>query len=71
MTVDELKAMNCEVITPAVAAAVLRCDPHYIRVAARTNPGLLGFPTVLIGSRVKIPRLALIRFLEGEERANT
>lgn len=67
MTVNELKTMDCATITPDTAAKVLRCDPHYIRVAARKEPCLLGFPTVIIGNRVKIPRMAFIRFLEGGE----
>ena len=64
LTLDDLRGMEQETITPAVAAKVLRCDPNWIRVAARQ--GSLDFPTVLLGHRVKIPRLAFIRFMEGE-----
>lgn len=60
--------MSCDTITPAVAAKVLCCDPNYIRVAARQAPELLGFPISRIGNRVKIPREAFIRFMEGETR---
>lgn len=67
MTLDELKAMDCETITPAVAAQVLGMNPHYIRVAARQRPDLLGFPVVVYNSRTKIPRRAFIKFLEGGE----
>lgn len=65
MTLDDLKAMEREVITPAIAARVLGCDPHWIRVAAHQDRKLLGFPVVILGSRVKIPRQAFIRYMEG------
>lgn len=67
MTLSEIKALNVDVITPAQAAGPLNCDPQYIRVAARQRPELLGFPVTLIRSRVKIPRLAFIRYMEGEK----
>lgn len=64
MTLDDLKRMDDAFITPKVAAKVLRCDPHLIRVQARNHPEQLGFKFSIIGNRVKIPRLAFIRFLE-------
>lgn len=65
MTLEEIKALKKDVITPAQAAGALNCDPQYIRVAARQRPELLGFPVTLIGSRIKIPRLAFIQHMEG------
>lgn len=67
MTLKELKSLKKNVITPAEAAQIIGCDPHYIRVQARTHPELLGFPVVVIGTRTKIPRLAFIQFMEGEK----
>lgn len=57
--------MDCAVITPQVASQVLHCNPQFIRVVAHREPERLGFPTIVMGSRVKIPRLAFIRFLEA------
>lgn len=65
MTLDDIRAMDKEVITPAIAAQVLGCDPHWIRVAARDHREWLGFPVIRINSRTKIPRLAFIRYMEG------
>ena len=62
MTLDDIRRMDRAVITPAIAAQVLSCDPAYIRVAA---PEQLGFPVVRIGSRTKIPREAFVRYMEG------
>lgn len=64
MTLEDIKNMYQETISPAVAAQVLNMDPHYIRVAARTRPELLGFPTIVYNSRTKIPRRAFIRYME-------
>lgn len=64
-TLNDVKNMDRDFITPAVAAQVLGCDPNYIRVAARDCPKVLGFPISRIGNRTKIPRLAFIRFMEG------
>lgn len=65
MTLEELKKLDKDVITPAVAAQVLQCDPHWIRVAAHQDKSLLGFPVIILNSRVKIPRLAFIKYMEG------
>ena len=65
MTLEELKKLDKDVITPAVAAQVLQCDPHWIRVAAHQDKSLLGFPVIILNSRVKIPRFAFIKYMEG------
>lgn len=65
-TLDDIRDLNQDVITPAQAAPVLGADPQHIRLAARKEPGLLGFPVIVIGSRVKIPRLPFIAFITGQ-----
>lgn len=66
MTLEDVKAMDTDIITPAIAAQVLQCDPHWIRLAARQHPEWLGFPVVIISSRTKIPRIPFIKFMEGK-----
>lgn len=65
MTLDDLKKMERETITPAIAAEVLGMDPRWIRLTARAHPEWLGFPVVVYQSRTKIPRKAFIRYCEG------
>lgn len=65
LTLDQIKALDRDFLLPAEAAGPLACDPQYIRAAARQNPALLGFPVIVIGNRVKIPRKPFINFLEG------
>ena len=66
MTLDEIKACDKPTLTPAEVAEVLGCDPQDIRVQARMAPERLGFNVAVIGTRVKVPRLAFIRWMEGE-----
>ena len=66
MTINEIKLSTKEILTPADIAEVLGCDPQSIRVRARQRPELLGFPVIVLGSRVKIPRRPFLRYL-GEE----
>lgn len=65
MTLDVLRSIDREFLTPAEVGAVLGCDPQSIRVQAATEPWRLGYPVTRVGSRTKIPRLAFIKFMEG------
>lgn len=62
---DAIRTIEKPTITPALAAQVIGCDPHYIRIAARQKPEQLGFPVIVVGTRTKIPRIPFIRFVEG------
>ena len=68
MTLEELKELDINMLTPAQAAEVLGVSAQSIRVCARQRPDLLGFPVMVYGSRVKVPRLPLIDFLEGKDK---
>lgn len=70
MTLKDVVNMDKAYLTPAEAAEILECDPHAIRVAAKTAPEQLRFPTVLIGNRVKIPRLPFVEFMTELRREN-
>lgn len=61
MTIEEIRALDKEFLTPVEAAGVLGCDPHMIRVAARDNPKVLGFPVIRVGTRTKIPRIPFLK----------
>ena len=63
---DAIKAIEKPTITPVLAAQVIGCDPHFIRVAARQKPEMLGFPVIVVGTRTKIPRIPFIRYIEGQ-----
>lgn len=63
MTIKEMLESTEAVLRPVDIAPVLRCDPQYIRITARERPEALGFPTVVIGTRTKIPRVPFLRYL--------
>ena len=66
MTLEEIKNSDKTVLTANDVAQVLRCDPQCIRIMARENPALLGFPVTVVGRRTKIPRLPFLRYMGVE-----
>ena len=69
MTLDEIRNSTKEVLTPADIADVLKADPQDIRLQAHRCPEKLGFNVAVIGTRVKIPRPAFIRWMEGQNES--
>ena len=62
-TLADLTASSKEFFTPGDIEGVLGCDQQTIRMQARERPELLHFPTICMGSRVKIPRIPFLRFM--------
>lgn len=71
MTLDDLKRVDRDWLLASEVAPILGTDPHSIRVAARVAPNRLGFPVCVLGSRIKIPRLPFIQFMEGKAGCQT
>lgn len=70
MTVDQLLKSNQATVTAADVAPIIGSDPHWIRWMAKYKPKDLGFPTIVVRSRVKIPRIPFLRAIgvvKGEE----
>lgn len=67
MTIDEIKNSKKDMLTAADVAGVVGCDPYNIVLQARqdvsTHCNSLGFPVIVIGNRVKIPRRAFLEFI--------
>ena len=70
MTLTDLEKMEVEVLTPTQVAKVLGCAPYSINVMAKQDKSLLGFPVMMVGNRVKIPRQAFIRWMRGGAGGN-
>lgn len=66
-TLDDVRKMDRDTITPAIAGSVLGVDPYTINIAVRDSPELVPFPFFKSGRNVKIPREGFIRFMEGGE----
>jgi len=67
MTIEDLRKVPKGTLTVAQAAEYLGCSAQQLRVCARERPELLGFPTIIVNSRVLIPKEAFIRFVENPQ----
>lgn len=63
MTFNQILESEKDFLVPREVAEVLGCAPYSINVQAKEDPGKLGFPVVMLGTRVLIPRLAFIRWV--------
>ena len=64
LTLPELVAKtDREFYNIAEVCGVLHADPQTLRLTARQRPELLGFPVIITGNRVKIPRLPFLRYM--------
>ena len=68
MTIEDIKNIPKEVLTPCDVAPLLGCDPNVIRYQAKQDIKQLGFPAAKIGSRIKIPKEAFIKWFIGETK---
>ena len=66
MSLDDLKRLDREFLTPAQVAEILNCSAHGVRIWARQRPEQLGFPVCVIGRRVRIPRLGFLNWINGK-----
>jgi hypothetical protein len=66
MTVDELRVSNKEMLTAEDVCKIVGCDKYSIVLQAKNDPSRLGFPVVVVGTRVRIPRRAFLKFIGVE-----
>lgn len=65
LSIEYFRSLSRMFLLPEEVAPILECTPQSIRVAARQRPELLGFPTIIIGNRVKIPRIPFLNLMTG------
>jgi len=63
-SIEELRSYPKETITPEIAADILGCNPQSIRSQAKEDANALGFPIIVMGSCIMIPRRGFIYFME-------
>lgn len=73
LTILDLEAMTQETISPCVVSEIIGCNPQFLRIQARQAPQELGFPVIVMGTRVRIPRRAFLAFMRGglQNKRNT
>ena len=65
-TLAEIEALPGEILTCQQIAPILGANPATIHLQATDRPEMLGFPVIVMGSRVKIPKTAFLRYMRGE-----
>lgn len=68
LTLEQIEALPQEVLTCAQVAPVLGANPATIHGQATDRPELLGFPVIVAGRRVKIPKRPFLRFMREGNR---
>ena len=66
-TLEEIEACPKAMLTPTDVAGYLGCEAYSINRAAKDAPGLMGFPIIVMGTRVRIPKEGFVRFCRGLE----
>ena len=66
LTLNDLIESEKDFFTVNDVCGVLGSDPQTIRVCARQRPELLGFRIIVMGNRVKIPRIQFLRYMGVE-----
>lgn len=67
MTLSDIEAIPSEVLTCSQVAPLLKANPATIHGMATDRPDLLGFPVIVMGRRVKIPKAAFLLYMrEGK-----
>lgn len=64
-TLEDIEDLDSEMLTAQQIAPILCANPETIRLQARERPELLGFPVIVMGNRVKIPRQPFLSFMRG------
>lgn len=65
LTIEDLEALPCEVLTCQQIAPILGADPGTIHQQAIEAPYMLGFPVIVMKSRVKVPKRAFCAFMRN------
>jgi len=64
MRLSDIESMEKDVLLPAEIAPLLEIDPQDLRDQAQHDQMKLGFPVIVTGTRVRIPRLGFIHYMK-------
>lgn len=63
MTLQEIRDSDKNILLIKDIAGILEADPQNIRDQAQRDPLKLGFPVIIVGQRVKIPRQGFLNYM--------
>lgn len=52
-------------LTPSDVAPILGCEPYAINIQAHEDPSKLGFPVIITGRRIRIPKGPFLAYIGG------
>lgn len=65
VTLADIEAIPKDMLIATDIAPYLGVDAQYLRLQAKNDASKLGFPAIVIGTRVKFPKQAFIDFVKG------
>ena len=71
MKIADLEKLDQDFLTAAQIAPVLGIDPQDLRGQAQADASKLGFPVIVTGCRVRIPREGFINFCKFGKQEQT
>ena len=66
MTLEEIEALDKDILVPTDNAGYLGCSSYSINVATRDGKNPFPFPVIRMGTRVRIPKLPFLKAMRGE-----
>lgn len=66
VTLEEIEALDKDILVPADIAPYLGCMPYSINVATRDGRNPFPFPIIRMGNRVRIPKAPFLKAMRGE-----
>jgi hypothetical protein len=67
VTLEEIEALDKDMLVPTDIAGYLGCAPYAINVATEHGNNPFPFPIIRLGRRVIIPKLPFLKAMRGEE----
>lgn len=66
MTLEQIEQLQTEVLTCKQIAPIIHANAYALHLQAQEDASKLGFPVIMHGNQVRIPRRAFINFMKGE-----
>lgn len=69
-TLEDIEKIDSPILLPRHVAGYLKCAQYTINCQAQQDASKLGFPVIIAGSRIKIPKDGFINFCRGKKKEN-
>jgi len=66
MRLQDIQAIQRDYLKVVEVCSVLHTRPETFRGQAHQCPWKIGFPVIVIGTRVKIPKIPFLKYMRGE-----